>query len=57
VLLEPLAPWEPWYVVPANRKWYRNLVVSSILVETMERMSFKYPKPIENIDKYVIPDV
>jgi len=50
-------PWAPWYVVPANRKWYRNLVVSSILVETMERMDFKYPKPLENIDQYVIPEV
>jgi len=50
-------PWAPWYVVPANRKWYRNLVVSSILVETMERMNVKYPKPLENIDQYVIPEV
>jgi PPK2 family polyphosphate:nucleotide phosphotransferase len=37
-------PWAPWYIVPANRKWYRNLVVSAVIVETLERLSLKYPK-------------
>jgi len=46
----------PWYVIPANRKWYRNLVVSQILVETMERMGLQYPDPPPNIESYVIPD-
>ena len=35
----------PWYVVPANHKWFRNLVVSQILVETMEGWKMKYPEP------------
>ncbi|HVT78966.1 MAG TPA: polyphosphate kinase 2 family protein [Acidimicrobiales bacterium] len=34
----------PWYVVPANHKWYRNYVVSKVLVETLERMNPKYPE-------------
>jgi PPK2 family polyphosphate:nucleotide phosphotransferase len=33
----------PWYVVPADRKWYRNLVVSSILITTLEAMDPQYP--------------
>ncbi len=44
----------PWYVVPANRKWYRNLVVSSILIETLEAMDPKYPQPEEGLDEIVI---
>ncbi len=44
----------PWYVVPANRKWYRNLVVSNALVETMEKMGLRYPEPVPNIKSYVI---
>jgi PPK2 family polyphosphate:nucleotide phosphotransferase len=44
----------PWYVVPANRKWYRNLVVSSVLVETMDKMGLRYPDPLPNIESYVI---
>ena len=50
-------PWAPWYVVPANRKWYRNFVVSEILVETMEGMNLRYPEPVANIAGYVIPEV
>src|SRR5690606_28558363 len=41
--------WAPWYVVPANHKWYRNLVVSEILVEALESLGLAYPKPVENI--------
>ena len=44
----------PWYVVPANRKWYRNLVVSDVLVQTMEKMGLRYPDPVPNIESYVI---
>jgi len=33
----------PWYIVPADRKWYRNLIVSQILIDTMEKMGLEYP--------------
>lgn len=33
----------PWYVVPADKKWYRNWAVSSILVETLEEVDPQYP--------------
>jgi PPK2 family polyphosphate:nucleotide phosphotransferase len=45
--------WAPWYVIPANRNWYRNLMVSSILVTTLERMKMKYPEPVDDIQKYL----
>jgi PPK2 family polyphosphate:nucleotide phosphotransferase len=35
----------PWYVIPANHKWYRNWAVSKLLVERMEEMKLTYPKP------------
>lgn len=44
----------PWYVVPADRKWYRNWAMSTILVETLEKMAPKYPPPAEGLDKIVI---
>jgi PPK2 family polyphosphate:nucleotide phosphotransferase len=37
--------WAPWYVVPANQKWYRNYVVGSIVVDKLERLHMKYPQP------------
>jgi len=41
----------PWYVIPANHKWYRNLVVSEIMVETMENMKLKLPEPTVDINE------
>jgi PPK2 family polyphosphate:nucleotide phosphotransferase len=37
--------WAPWYVVPANRKWYRNLVVGTVVVEALEALKMRYPEP------------
>lgn len=37
--------WAPWYIVPANRKWYRNLVVGSAVVETLRGLDMRYPEP------------
>lgn len=44
----------PWYVVPANSKWYRDLVISTIVVDTLKDLKMKYPKPEENLDGVVI---
>lgn len=35
----------PWFVVPADRKWYRNLVVAQILIDALESMHLEYPEP------------
>ena len=35
----------PWYVVPADRKWYRNWAVMNILVEQLEAMKVTWPAP------------
>ena len=43
----------PWYVIPANRKWFRNLAVSQILREELEAMSLKYPKPVADLSDQV----
>lgn len=51
---ETSTDYAPWYVVPANRKWYRNLVVSHILIDTLERMDPRYPEPEEGLEGIVI---
>lgn len=35
----------PWYVIPANHKWYRNYLVSGIVAATLEEMNPRFPKP------------
>ena len=47
-------PWAPWYVVPANKKWYRNWVVSSAIVAAMEGMEMQYPPAPPGLDEIVI---
>ena len=36
--------WAPWFVVPANQKWYRNYLVGTALVDAMDKLDMKYPK-------------
>ncbi|MEV7684828.1 PPK2 family polyphosphate kinase [Streptomyces bungoensis] len=38
------APYAPWYLIPADRKWYRNWAVSRLLLEHMEELDPRYPK-------------
>jgi PPK2 family polyphosphate:nucleotide phosphotransferase len=41
----------PWYVIPANKKWFRNLAVSEILVHELESMDLKAPKASSDLSK------
>ncbi len=34
----------PWFIVPADHKWYRNVAISEIIVQTLEGLKMKYPK-------------
>lgn len=44
VLSKTSTDWAPWYVVPANRKWYRNFVVASVIVDTLTGLNMQIPQ-------------
>jgi PPK2 family polyphosphate:nucleotide phosphotransferase len=44
-------PEAPWHIIPANKKWFRNLSVSHIIVETLAAMDMKFPPPSVDIKK------
>ena len=44
----------PWYVVPADKKWFRNLAVSQILVETLEALDMRFPKPTVDLERITL---
>jgi PPK2 family polyphosphate:nucleotide phosphotransferase len=44
----------PWYVVPANNKWYRDLVLASVVVEALESMDLTYPQPESGLEDVTI---
>jgi PPK2 family polyphosphate:nucleotide phosphotransferase len=46
--------WAPWHIVPSDREWYRNLVVATLLVETLEGFKMAYPEPEEDLSNVVI---
>jgi PPK2 family polyphosphate:nucleotide phosphotransferase len=51
---ETSTEWAPWYIIPADRKWYRNLVIGSIVVTVLKEFEMQYPEPEENLDGIVI---
>ena len=54
VLSKTSTDYAPWYIVPANHKWYRDLVISSVLVDALEGLKMKYPESEENLDGVVV---
>ncbi|MCL5270233.1 MAG: polyphosphate kinase 2 family protein [bacterium] len=49
--------WAPWYIIPADRKWYRDLVIAELLVKTLKELKLSFPKgDAEELEKIVIPD-
>lgn len=41
----------PWYIIPSNKKWFRNLAVSHIIAETLEGLHMKFPAPTVDVSK------
>ncbi len=46
----------PWHIVPADKKWYRNLAITNAIVQTLEGLKLAYPAAAEGLDKVVVPD-
>jgi len=44
----------PWYVIPADRKWFRNLLISRIVVDALEGLDMAYPPPEDGLASIVI---
>jgi polyphosphate kinase 2 (PPK2 family) len=55
-LAETSTDWAPWYVVPADKKWYRNLVVSEILIHALDGLDMSYPPPLPDLDTVIIDE-
>jgi PPK2 family polyphosphate:nucleotide phosphotransferase len=49
-------PWAPWHIIPADHKWYRNLAVSQVIIEALEKLDMRFPPPLPDAGDIVIPD-
>jgi PPK2 family polyphosphate:nucleotide phosphotransferase len=50
-LSECSTKYAPWFVIPANHKWFRNLAVSRIIADALDDMSLKLPKPTVDLQE------
>jgi hypothetical protein len=41
----------PWFIVPAERKWYRDWAVAGLLVEQLDDMKIPWPKPAFDVEE------
>ena len=48
------SPHAPWYIVPADRNWVRDLYVCSVLVDVLSSLKMQYPDPPAGLEKVVI---
>jgi PPK2 family polyphosphate:nucleotide phosphotransferase len=43
-----------WYLVPSDKKWFRNTVIAKALVDALESLDMDYPEPLPDLDKIVV---
>jgi PPK2 family polyphosphate:nucleotide phosphotransferase len=49
--------WAPWYVVPSDHKWYRNLVVARAVAGVLEGMDPQWPEPEEDLESFAAEEL
>lgn len=52
VLNRTSTPWAPWFVIPSNKKWYRDWLISKIIIKTLKDLKMEYPVPVEGLETY-----
>ena len=45
--------WAPWYIIPADEKWFRNFAVAQIVVNTLKSMKLEFPNPKIDLSKFL----
>ena len=51
---ETSTKWAPWHIVPANRKWYRDLVISTVIEGALKGLKMQYPEPLVDVSSLKI---
>jgi len=55
-LTRTTTPWAPWFVIPSDHKWFRNLAVSDIIVDALRSLRLKFPPPSPGLADIKIVD-
>ncbi len=54
LLSKTTSQWSPWYIIPANQKWYRNLAVTKVIVAALRRLDPQFPTSEEKLKGIII---
>jgi PPK2 family polyphosphate:nucleotide phosphotransferase len=54
VLEKTSTTWAPWYLVPANNNWFRDVIISTVIVKTLEKLDLHYPPVAKGLKSVVI---
>jgi len=52
VLNKTSTKWAPWYIIPSNKKWYRNLLIATIVRDTLVNLKMQFPAPPVDLETY-----
>ena len=44
-------PYAPWFIIPANKKWFRNYAIAQILVQYLSALHMKFPEPAADLSQ------
>jgi PPK2 family polyphosphate:nucleotide phosphotransferase len=47
-------PYAPWHLIPANRKWFRDFLITKTVVKALENLNLSWPKPHQDLKKFKI---
>jgi PPK2 family polyphosphate:nucleotide phosphotransferase len=54
MLQQTTTAWAPWYVIPADQKWYRNLAITQVIVQALQDLDPRYPEPEKDLSSVVV---
>ena len=52
MLSKTSTPWAPWYLIPSDRKWYRNLAIGTIIADKLQSLGMHFPAEVPDLDSY-----
>jgi PPK2 family polyphosphate:nucleotide phosphotransferase len=54
ILEKTSTEWAPWYLIPANHNWFRDVIISTVIVRTLEAMDMHYPSDSKGLKSVTI---
>jgi PPK2 family polyphosphate:nucleotide phosphotransferase len=49
--------WAPWYVIPSDAKWFRNLAVGRVVASTLQQLDPRWPPPEEDLERFAAEEL